>query len=41
MSKGELIGESARFRAVLEQVKLVAGAECAVLIQGETGTGKN
>jgi formate hydrogenlyase transcriptional activator len=36
----ELIGNSARFRAVLEQVDLVAGAGCAVLIQGETGTGK-
>jgi formate hydrogenlyase transcriptional activator len=36
----ELIGESAKFRAVLEQVRLVAPAESAVLIQGETGTGK-
>jgi len=36
----EMIGESARFRAVLEQVKLAAPADCAVLIQGETGTGK-
>jgi formate hydrogenlyase transcriptional activator len=36
----ELIGASAKFRAVLEQVKLVAPADCAVLIQGETGTGK-
>ncbi len=36
----ELIGESATFRAVLEQVNLVAPASCAVLIQGETGTGK-
>jgi formate hydrogenlyase transcriptional activator len=36
----ELVGNSARFRAVLEQVNLVARADCAVLIQGETGTGK-
>jgi len=36
----ELIGESAGFKAVLEQVRLVAPADCAVLIQGETGTGK-
>jgi formate hydrogenlyase transcriptional activator len=36
----ELIGENARFRAVLDSVKLVAPADCAVLIQGETGTGK-
>jgi formate hydrogenlyase transcriptional activator len=36
----ELIGESVRFRALLEQVRLVAPAACAVLIQGETGTGK-
>ena len=35
-----MIGESASFRAVLEQVDLVAAADCAVLIQGETGTGK-
>jgi len=36
----ELIGESAAFSAILEQVDLVAPADCAVLIQGETGTGK-
>jgi formate hydrogenlyase transcriptional activator len=36
----ELIGESAKFRAALDQVNLVAPADCAVLIQGETGTGK-
>lgn len=40
MNKRELIGENARFRAVLDSVKLVAPADCAVLIQGETGTGK-
>ena len=36
----ELIGESAKFKAVLDQVNLVAPADCAVLVQGETGTGK-
>jgi len=36
----ELIGESVRFRAVLDAVKLVGPADSAVLIQGETGTGK-
>ncbi|HUA19388.1 MAG TPA: sigma 54-interacting transcriptional regulator [Bryobacteraceae bacterium] len=36
----ELIGKSPKFRAVLEQVDLVAPTGCAVLIQGETGTGK-
>ena len=36
----ELIGDSAKFRAALDQVNLVAPADCAVLIQGETGTGK-
>jgi formate hydrogenlyase transcriptional activator len=36
----EMIGESAKFKAVLEQVSLVAPADCAVLVQGETGTGK-
>jgi len=39
-SERELIGESAGFKAVLQQVQLVAPADCAVLIQGETGTGK-
>jgi transcriptional regulator with GAF, ATPase, and Fis domain len=36
----EMIGQSANFKAVLEQVDLVAPADCSVLIQGETGTGK-
>jgi formate hydrogenlyase transcriptional activator len=35
-----LIGESAKFKAALKQVDLVAPSDCAVLIQGETGTGK-
>ncbi|HLX43309.1 MAG TPA: sigma 54-interacting transcriptional regulator [Bryobacteraceae bacterium] len=36
----ELIGEGPKFEAVMEQVNMVAPADCAVLIQGETGTGK-
>lgn len=36
----QFIGESARFKAALAQVETVAPAECAVLVQGETGTGK-
>jgi formate hydrogenlyase transcriptional activator len=40
MSTSELIGASPKFRAVLEDVRTVAPANCAVLIRGETGTGK-
>jgi formate hydrogenlyase transcriptional activator len=36
----ELIGQSANFKRVMEQVSLVARAGSAVLIEGETGTGK-
>jgi len=36
----EAIGESAAFKAASEQVNVVAPTTCAVLIQGETGTGK-
>jgi formate hydrogenlyase transcriptional activator len=35
-----LIGTSAEFQAVLDAVNMVAPVESAVLIQGETGTGK-
>jgi formate hydrogenlyase transcriptional activator len=35
-----LIGTSPKFRAVLEEVQTVASADCAVIIRGETGTGK-
>src|SRR5580698_2959616 len=35
-----LIGSSLKFRALLADVERVAPADCAVLIQGETGTGK-
>jgi len=34
------IGCSPRFKAALQQVSLVAPANCSVLVQGETGTGK-
>jgi len=35
-----LIGSSAKFRALLDNVDMVAPVDSAVLIQGETGTGK-
>jgi transcriptional regulator with GAF, ATPase, and Fis domain len=40
MKRSELIGSSARFQSVLDDVTVVASAECPVLVQGETGTGK-
>ncbi len=40
MSTSELIGASQKFGAVLDHVHIVAAADCTVLIQGETGTGK-
>src|SRR5271155_3148604 len=36
----DLIGSSAKFRALLQDVERVAPVDSAVLIQGETGTGK-
>jgi formate hydrogenlyase transcriptional activator len=36
----ELIGSSPRFRAALNDVDIAANADCTVLLQGETGTGK-
>ena len=36
----DLIGSSARFRNVLDQINMVAPVDSAVLVQGETGTGK-
>jgi formate hydrogenlyase transcriptional activator len=35
-----LIGSSARFRAVLDEINMVAPVDSAVLLDGETGTGK-
>ncbi len=40
MTTLDLIGSSPKFRAVLNQMERVAPVDCAVLIQGETGTGK-
>jgi formate hydrogenlyase transcriptional activator len=36
----DLIGSSSKFRALLQDVGMVAPVDAAVLIQGETGTGK-
>ena len=40
MTTLELIGSSPKFRALLTEVERVAPVDSAVLIQGETGTGK-
>ena len=40
MAIPDLIGSSENFQAVLDDVRVVAGAGCSVLLQGETGTGK-
>jgi formate hydrogenlyase transcriptional activator len=40
MAISDLIGSSEKFQAVLDDVQVVAPAGCSVLIQGETGTGK-
>src|SRR5258705_8638151 len=40
MANSSLIGSSEKFQAVLDDVQVVAPAECAVLVQSETGTGK-
>jgi formate hydrogenlyase transcriptional activator len=40
MASRNLIGSSPQFRAVLEQIETVAPVDCTVLIEGETGTGK-
>jgi formate hydrogenlyase transcriptional activator len=40
MAISDLIGSSPKFRAVLNDIKLVAPVDCAVLVRGETGTGK-
>jgi formate hydrogenlyase transcriptional activator len=39
-SHAQIIGRSAGIKRVLHQVEQVAAADCAVLINGETGTGK-
>lgn len=40
MANIDLIGSSAKFRALRDNIDLVAPVDSAVLIQGETGTGK-
>jgi len=40
MSTLQLIGSCAKFRAVLDRIEMVAPVDSAVMIQGETGTGK-
>ena len=40
MAKPELIGSSPKFRAVLDDIEMVAPVDCTVLLTGETGTGK-
>src|ERR1700693_2358076 len=40
MAISDLIGSSAEFRAMLNNINLVAPVDSAVLLQGETGTGK-
>src|SRR5262249_49723100 len=40
MANSGLVGSSAKFRALLETVEMVAPVDSAVLIQGETGAGK-
>jgi formate hydrogenlyase transcriptional activator len=40
MAISDLIGSSPKFRAVLDAINMVASAHCSVLVQGETGTGK-
>lgn len=40
IGRSELIGESPAIKALFDELDLVAGSELAVLISGETGTGK-
>ncbi|PWU11139.1 MAG: Fis family transcriptional regulator [Terriglobia bacterium] len=40
LSGSNLIGESDEFKQILKQVRIVGPTDCGVLIQGETGTGK-
>jgi len=40
MAISNLIGTSAKFRALLDKIEMVAPVDSAVLVQGETGTGK-
>ena len=40
MAVSDLIGSSPKFRAVLNEISMVAPVDSAVLVRGETGTGK-
>jgi formate hydrogenlyase transcriptional activator len=40
MAVSSLIGSSAKFRALLNEINMVAPVDSAVLVRGETGTGK-
>src|SRR6202046_4861724 len=40
MAISDLIGSSPKIRAVRDGIDMVASADCSVLVQGETGTGK-
>jgi transcriptional regulator with GAF, ATPase, and Fis domain len=40
MAISDLIGSSPKFRAVLDEINMVAPVNCAVLVRGEKGTGK-
>jgi len=40
MATSDLIGSSPNFRTVLDAIEMVASADCSVLVQGETGSGK-
>ena len=40
MTISDLIGSSAKFQTVVDDINLVAPVDSAVLVQGETGTGK-
>src|SRR5271156_560106 len=40
MATSDLIGSSPNFLAVLDAINMVAPADCSVLVQGETGSGK-
>jgi len=40
MAISDLIGSSPKFRAVLDEIRMVAPVDSAVLVGGETGTGK-
>src|SRR3954469_4947321 len=39
-SQSEIIGESRKLRRTLEQIEMVGPTDSTVLIEGETGTGK-